>query len=310
MIKNFTEELELMNSNNCINEKLMVFSLYNEFYNDILAHIDDNNINYYAPLMEKSFDLVVAGLNLQHNINVNAKQFMNLYLEVLNKSRFSSMPQTKGIIKTYKNELNSFIEANEYVNVIDKFNTISLDTKVNVMAQFREYINNMFITTINLYGEENSKDLRFSILDMQSTKLEEYLKDSIEKGNNENDIINNLKSTMAINTKDYLKNKLRNGDNSLKNFEDESFKQFFNDFNEIEQKIWLMGTIYGIANYNQAKDKEKIEEICELVGISKLQYTKTALSIGIRSVKMMKKNYNEINSETNDSDLSTKRKRQ
>jgi hypothetical protein len=115
---------------------------------------------------------------------------------------------------------------------------------------------------------------------------------------------------MAINTKDYLKNKLRNGDNSLKNFEDESFKQFFNDFNEIEQKIWLMGTIYGIANYNQAKDKEKIEEICELVGISKLQYTKTALSIGIRSVKMMKKNYNEINSETNDSDLSTKRKRQ
>jgi hypothetical protein len=47
-----------------------------------------------------------------------------------------------------------------------------------------------------------------------------------------------------------------------------------------------------------------------LVGISKLQYTKTALSIGIRSVKMMKKNYNEINSETNDSDLSTKRKRQ
>ncbi len=310
MIKNFTEELELMNSNNCINEKLMVFSLYNEFYNDILAHIDDNNINYYAPLMEKSFDLVVAVLNLQNNINVNAKQFMNLYLEVLNKSRFSSMPQTKGIIKTYKNELNSFIEANEYVNVIDKFNTISLDTKVNVMAQFREYINNMFITTINLYGEENSKDLRFNILDMQSTKLEEYLKDSIEKGNNENDIINNLKSTMAINTKDYLKNKLRNGDNSLKNFEDESFKQFFNDFNEIEQKIWLMGTIYGIANYNQAKDKEKIEEICELVGISKLQYTKTALSIGIRSVKMMKKNYNEINSETNDSDLSTKRKRQ
>ena len=35
MIKNFKKELELINSNNCINEKLMIFSLYNEFYNDI-----------------------------------------------------------------------------------------------------------------------------------------------------------------------------------------------------------------------------------------------------------------------------------
>lgn len=309
MIKNFKKELELINSNNCINEKLMIFSLYNEFYNDILDHADDYFIQHYAPFMEKTFELVVAGLNLQDNISVSAEQFMRVYFQMLKKSRLSSMPQAKGIIKTFENELNSFIEASEYVNVIEKFNSISLDTKVNIMAQFREYINNMFLTTIDLYGEKNSKGLRHSILDMLSIKLEEYLKDSLEKGYNENDIISNLKPTMMVITKDYLMDKLRNGDTSLIDFEDEAAKQFFDSFKEIEQKIWLMGLIYGIADYDKSKDNEKIKEMCELLGISKLKYTKIALSIGIRSIKMMKKAMNEIDTETFDGDLPVKRKK-
>lgn len=309
MIKNFKKELELINSNNCINEKLMIFSLYNEFYNDILGHADDYFIQHYAPFIEKTFELVVAGLNLQDNISVSAEQFMRVYFQMLKKSRLSSMPQAKGIIKTFENELNSFIEASEYVNVIEKFNSISLDTKVNIMAQFREYINNMFLTTIDLYGEKNSKGLRHSILDMLSIKLEEYLKDSLEKGYNENDITSNLKPTMMVITKDYLMDKLRNGDTSLIDFEDEAAKQFFDSFKEIEQKIWLMGLIYGIADYDKSKDNEKIKEMCELLGISKLKYTKIALSIGIRSIKMMKKAMNEIDTETFDGDLPVKRKK-
>lgn len=309
MIKNFKKELELINSNNCINEKLMIFSLYNEFYNDILGHADDYFIQHYAPFMEKTFELVVAGLNLQDNISVSAEQFMRVYFQMLKKSRLSSMPQAKGIIKTFENELNSFIEASEYVNVIEKFNSISLDTKVNIMAQFREYINNMFLTTIDLYGEKNSKGLRHSILDMLSIKLEEYLKDSLEKGYNENDITRNLKPTMMVITKDYLMDKLRNGDTSLIDFEDEAAKQFFDSFKEIEQKIWLMGLIYGIADYDKSKDNEKIKEMCELLGISKLKYTKIALSMGIRSIKMMKKAMNEIDTETFDGDLPVKRKK-
>lgn len=309
MIKNFKKELELINSNNCINEKLMIFSLYNEFYNDILGHADDYFIQHYAPFMEKTFELVVAGLNLQDNISVSAEQFMRVYFQMLKKSRLSSMPQAKGIIKTFENELNSFIEASEYVNVIEKFNSISLDTKVNIMAQFREYINNMFLTTIDLYGEKNSKGLRHSILDMLSIKLEEYLKDSLEKGYNENDITSNLKPTMMVITKDYLMDKLRNGDTSLIDFEDEAAKQFFDSFKEIEQKIWLMGLIYGIADYDKSKDNEKIKEMCELLGISKLKYTKIALSMGIRSIKMMKKAMNEIGTETFDGDLPVKRKK-
>lgn len=312
MIKNFKKELELINSNNCINEKLMIFSLYNEFYNDILSHADDYFIQHYAPFMEKTFELVVAGLNLQGNISVNAEQFMKIYFQMLKKGRLSNFPQVKGIIKTFEDELNSFIETSEYVNVIEEFNSISLDTKVDIMVQFREYINNMFLTTIELYGEENSKELRHSILDMLSIKLEEYLKDSLGKGYNEKDIINNLKPTMMVITKDYLMNQLRNGDTSLIDFQDEGTKQFFGGFKEIEQKMWLIGAVYAIAGYDRhdkSKDNEKMKEICELLGISKLKYIKIVLSMGIRSIKMMKKSMNEIDTETIDANLLVKRKK-
>ena len=312
MIKNFKKELELINSNNCINERLMIFLLYTELYNDILGHADDYFIQHYAPFMEKTFELVVARLNLQDNISVNAKQFMKLYLQMLKKSGLSSLPQAKKSTKTFENKLNSFIEDSEYVNVIEKFNSISLDTKVNIMAQFREYINNMFFTVIDLYGEENSKGLRHSILDMLSIKLGEYLIDSLEKGYNENDIISNLKPTLMVNTKYYLMNQLKNGGTSLIDFQDEETRTFFGSFKEVEQKIWSMGAIYDIAGYDKndkSKEAEKIKEICELLGISKLKYIKIVLRMVTHSIKMMKKAMNETDAEAIDENLSVKRRK-
>lgn len=300
MIKNIGKELDLISTNSQISEKLMIFSLYNEFYNDILGHSDDYFIQHYAPFMEKTFELVVAGLNLQENISINAEQFMKIYFEMLKKGKLSSMPQAKDIIATFENELSSFIDASGYVNVIEKFDIIPLDTKVNIMAQFREYINNMFLTTIELYGEKNSKELRHSILDMLSIKLEGYLKDSLSQGINPVNLTDNLKPTMVIATKDYLMNKLRNDEFGLDESEvlqDETARQFFASFNELEQKIWSMGAIYGIAGYDKndkSKKAEKIEEMCKLLGISKFKYARIAISMGIRSLKAMKKAMNEM----------------
>jgi len=73
-------------------------------------------------------------------------------------------------------------------------------------------------------------------------------------------------------------------------------RDFFTSFNELEQKIWLLGAIYGIAGYDKndkTKDNEKIAEICELLGISKFKYKKTAISMAFRSIKTMKKAMDE-----------------
>ena len=102
MIKNFKKELELINSNNCINEKLMIFSLYNEFYNDILGHADYYFIQHYAPFMEKTFELVVAGLNLQDNISVSAEQFMRLIFKCLKSENYHGNTASEELLKLLK----------------------------------------------------------------------------------------------------------------------------------------------------------------------------------------------------------------
>lgn len=300
MIKNFRKELELISNNSQISEKLMIFSLYNEFYNDIMGNSNDYFAQHYAPFMEKTFELVAAGLNIQENISVNAEQFMKIYFKMLKKSMLSNMPQVKSIISIYENELNSFIDASKYVNVIEKFDSIPLDTKVNIMAHFREYINNMFLTTIDLCGEENSKELRHNILDMLSIKLEGYLKNNLNEGIDFVNLTDNLKPTMVIYTKDYLMNKLKNNEFGLNFFQDETTKQFFAGFNEIEQKIFLMGMIYSIAGYDKndkSKQNEKIKEICKMLEISKLRYMKTSFSMGIHFLKVMRELMNEKESE-------------
>ena len=296
MIKNFNKELELMNENHNINDKLMIFSLYNEMYNAIQANTSEIFKEKYLPFMEKTFELIIAEFNVNDEKSVNAKQFMELYIEMLKKIiLFNIIPEAKEIVAIFEKELNSFIEANKFVNVIDSYNTISLDTKVKLMSQFREYINDIYLTAIKLYTEKNSNDLRNTILDLQTTKLDDYLKESLENDKNETDIINNLNPNMISITKEYLINKLKNGKNSLIDLKDEKEQMLFSNFNDDEQKILLMAEVYAISGYpnNNFKKNERIKEICDVVNISKLKYTKAALSIGIKIIKLMKKTEND-----------------
>ena len=309
MVINFNKEVDLITSNNQISEKLMIFALYNEFYNSILSSTDDYFIKCYTPFMDKTFELAAAGIDLQEKSNVNAEQFMRIYFEMLKINSLSSIPNE--IITSFEKELKSLIASSKYVNIIEQFATISLGVKVNIMISFREYINNMFITTINLFGEESSKELRDDILDMQLIRLEKYLNDSLNEGINQDNLTDDLKSVMMVATKDYLLNKLSNHEFGFDGIKDEATRDFFASFSEAEQKIWLIGAIYGIAGYDKndrSKDNEKIEEICKYLGISKIEYIVLTISIGIRSFKTMKKAMDEIESETFDDDCPKKRK--
>ena len=336
MIKNFKSELELIKDNERISDKLMIFSMYNEFYNSILGSADDYFIEHYAPFMEKTFELVVASANLQDDISLNVEKFMQVYFELLKKSRLSSMPQAKGTIDYFKNNLDAFIDSMGYVAVIDKPQAIPLGIKVDIMVRFREFINNMFRTVIELYDEESSKELRHGIKDMLTDELDgkflKYYNDIIRytgfssvafKGvatmnngvveyNLNQDQADFLKSMLMTSTKDYLFDKLSKGEFDFSGIQDETTKEFFGSFNELQQKIWLMGAIYGIAGYDRndkSNEKEKLAEMCKMLGISKAKYTTTAISMALTSAKFMKKQMAELDSETFDGDDTPKRKR-
>lgn len=308
MDKILENEFKLVSSTDCVDEKLMILALYNEFYNTIINYFDDYSIiQYYQLLMEKTFELVVTNLDL-HNDKISAEKFMKIYFQVLKKNRFFNVESIKMIIKEFDDNLNLFIETSEYVNVIDKFNIIPLDTKVNIMTQFREYINNMYIAIIELYGEENSKELRHKILNMLSIELNKYLESNVRQGYSNAFVTNKLKPTMMVNTKDYLITQLKNDSSFFEKFQDKRIHRFFDNFKEDEKKVLLMGIVYNISGYDKddklMKDKI-IGEICESLGISKSAYMKIAASIGIVSLNEINKNI-QIDGDIFDEKPSTK----
>lgn len=112
------------------------------------------------------------------------------------------------------------------------------------------------------------------------------------------------------NTKEYLINQLQNGNISLIDFQDEKAKQIFSSFKELEQKIWAMGTIYNIAGYeknDKSHENEKTEEICKVLGISKIKYIKTTILMGFHSIKILKNAAKEIDNTKVDEYLFSKK---
>ncbi len=297
MIKNFKKEIDLISTSENINDKLMILSLYNEFYNAVLGSVDDNFIRHYAPFMEKTFELAVASVNLAEKGNITAEQFMRVYFEPLKKSMCSNMPQVKDIIASFETRLNDYIDRMGYVGIIDQFESISLSSKVSIMTQFREYINHVFCTTLKLFDEKRTKELRHNILDMLSNKLGEYLKGSLAQDLYPYNLFDNLKPIIMISTKEYLMDKLASGEFGFEDIQDEIAREFFAKFNEQEQKIWLINAIYVIAGYDkndESQEEQRIGEICQLLGISKFEYTNIALSMVVSSLNILP----EINSET------------
>ena len=303
MILNLKEETKLIDSSDVFKEKLMTIALYNEFYNGSLNNADDFLKDQYGAFMKKTFELVATGLIMQDKNNINAKQFMKPYLRLLKKHPFSDMSQPKNMINLFEKKLDAFIESCEYVNRIDKFNNISLSGKVNIMSQFREYLNETFLKVYDIYCEEKSEEIRQNILDVLSIKIEEYLNHCSKFGYSEKEMADNIKPAMVIATKNYFINLLKNNNYSI-----DEINEDINEFKGLERKIMTMGAIYHIAGYSDdiAPKDAKTKEMCEVFGVSRLKLKSAAFSMGIRYLKIAKK---EMNHEIKNSDTPTKRRK-
>ena len=301
MKKDYKKELELINSNKRISERLMIIGLYNEFYNEIVNNTEDNFIKHYASFMEKTFEIAAIGLEKNEKLSVNAKQFMEIFFEILKKNRLSNMSPAYEIIEKYEKEIKASSDKFEYVNIIDKTDSISIDEKINIMLEFKEFIDNMNEKANFTFGKKNTKDLREKLLHLQIDKLKEFLKENNTIKNNDN-----LKEVMMTSTKEYLIKRLINPEDGLKDIQDNNMNEFLSKFNETEKKLWLIGIIYGISGYdrNDKKNEEKIiEEICQTLGITKMRYKALGLKMEIKYYNIMKKEFDELRKEDDDEDL-------
>lgn len=304
MIRNYNKESNLISSNKRINEKLMVIGIYNEFCNDILdATADENLKNEYALILAKTFEVTVRKINYQKRRNVNADHFMSIYFKILKETKIANSFPFSHVIANFESQLHTYNETMKFVNMIDGFEELAFSTKIQIMQEFRECVNTILTNIGEIYGYENSGNLRNNLLRVLTNNLGNYLKTCKAENIAPSSMISNVRPYMMNTAKNFLIYQLNGYRFDFLNIKDSTIRAFIDSFNDLEQDIWIMSLIFEIAGYNDNEklmDSRKIKEICKLLHISKVRYTLTTISMGLRSLSNMDilRNSNNSNNET------------
>lgn len=294
MIKNFKRELGLISNNKRINEKLMVIAIYNEFFNDVMDAANDNSKDEYTAIIEKTFEATVRYFNVHKTRNVNAERFMSVYFNLIRKNEVFNKDPLYQVIYNIENKLADCNSIMGFVNVIDDFDELLLDRKVGIMLEYREYANNLLDAINEMFGYNTIKsyELHYSVLSVLKSRLANYLNHCKKNNIAPDKIIRNLKVNMIKPVKNFLFQKVNEGSLGVQHIEDDNTCDFLNEFQDLEIDIWFMEYIYeitGCNKYAKSLNINKTKEICEFLGISKLRYTLTNISMGLRSISLIHK---------------------
>lgn len=296
MIKSFKKELKLIGSNKRITEKLMTIAIYNEFYNDIIETVDPNLKEQYSAIMEKTFEVVVRGINSHKSRNITALKFMKLYFSAIRKNNLFTNEPFNQIINNIENQLPNASKTLSFVPIIDQHQELPLEAKIDIMAEFRDYANNVLFISLKSIFESNT--ISNNVLNDLINKLSTYLKYCKNNNIDPNKISKNIKPIMMETAKNSLVYKL-DGNEFMQKAENGNEFTYYNSLNELEQKVWVMDTIYNIAGYDQDNNKERVKEICNFLGISKLRYTLTNLAMDLHALNTISKYKNNNNKTKN-----------
>ena len=179
----------------------------------------------------------------------------------------------------------------EYTNIIEKFESISSESMNRLMSQFNEFKNRIDALIIGLFGINASVELRNGILNMLLDKFDEHLEKSLKQNVSMEELITNFRPILMMSTKKYLLEKMKNNEFAFETIDSEISRVYLSNFSEIEQKIFLISSIYGISGYDSKDKSTQIavsEETCRMLSISKLKYLKTSALMTAHFIKAMK----------------------
>ena len=177
----------------------------------------------------------------------------------------------------------------------DEPNQMPQNISIRIMFTLKEYIEKMTDFNREVYGKTNGDALTGIISRILSTKTNEYIKEyKDDNTKTEKEKINEYGNKLKETTKNYLVELLKNNDEKLTNFGNRNIKNYFDSFNDLERKIWILGLIYGMSGYekldNSIKSQsQRTKEMCDILEISKLKFIITAISMSFYSAKLMYK---------------------
>lgn len=285
MIKDLKREVELIESNCKISDKLIVLSAYFDLYNKVVKcnpNMDIDELNRVESKLESIFEETVKKINYDYNrAMVSSSCFMNCFIDLLKNS--SIFPHNLDNVE------DSLVESNEYIKLIDKY-PFDLKTKAEMMEIYNDYLNYVNSNLINKYGKRDSKTIRNGLSDTVLNKLNIYLAEcSTSKKYNFYEMNSNLK----LNTKNYLIDLLKSNPDIFKCFIDKDEETIYNSLSDSKRNLYLILCIYELSGYivhGYPNNKIVRKEICDEFDISKSKYLIDLLSMLISTAKFTKNN--------------------
>ena len=288
MFDEYEKEIKALEENNQIEDKLMVFAMYNEMFNHFRYSMSDYYRTYYENLMRDIFVKVIGSVR-------NVREFIAKFTELLKKERLSRD------VRDVKESIDYFLETEEdnikgmyYVPTIDKYQ-FPFHVKARSLVMLRNHINNVLCRLYEIFGESEAiKDVANDVIYYSDVAINSYFESCVEYKIEPEYICNSLDDVLKMGTKVCLLNLYVDGYFNFELIANKDTRNYFLSFRDIEQAVLLAGMAYGISGYpNEDYDEERVKEICAVLGISKPKYYFTIASLAVKKASLSKKQAKE-----------------
>jgi hypothetical protein len=157
------EFIDKLNDGKNINDKEIILGLYYSLYNMLISPLGLMNkkvATEYSEYFNRTMDTVIR-LSKARKDSVSAESFIGNFLYYLNNNELSKVYPIFDIINLFKKDLETFINvekniANNFLLVDKEF---SLEEKVAISIQYKNYIGDLYVTMTSIYGVSETEEL-------------------------------------------------------------------------------------------------------------------------------------------------------
>ena len=206
MSLNFKKEVNLIESNDKISDKIMILNLMDDFYQEVKDQLGNSKIEEYDKFELAVFDITANELNLPENFRITPDYFMKTFFFQHKCSYNYSTPEILKIIEKYEVNLNNFISSYGFTREIDRCYFYDLYSKFRIVKAVKKYLNRVIYKVRNTYSKEESVNIIKDIRNIISIKIGDYLEECFEHNVVFDYTLFNLGSYLDQYVKDYFEN--------------------------------------------------------------------------------------------------------
>lgn len=299
MIHDFQFDVSLLNNTRNLNDKLLIFSVYNDLYSKVVRKVAISNQDVISC---NDFLSVVFQMQLLDTSScdkaMDGKGFVDNYIRLL--AKFSNF-NIGDLLNDYSVYLNRIVESMSYVSIIDS-KKLDFESKTKWISMLNDHINNVLFSFSSFYGDEESVCLKNKILNNLLTSIPNILDKSNE--------LSECRKLLKEETLTIIDNMFQDDEFVFYKFNGILGEKLNGRFDNDELFILMLGLKPTLAGYSRNDpDMKRLTgmQASKLLGMSYLKYIGKSSLVMIKSFKALnssvelkeKENYKKLEKRMN-----------